>query len=77
MDASSRLRLSAVGSLWLSGVYTEDLASERDAETQLLSLTERQLFARYNPAKPSEYFLDPYRDIFERDLSTRNSILKY
>ncbi len=63
------------GLYWYSGVYTEDLASENDAERQMLSLRERRLSARYNPAKPNEYFVAPYRDRFESKRGEPNDSL--
>jgi hypothetical protein len=60
-----------------AGVYTEELGSRADAEAQLLSLRERQLYARYNPTEPGESFMDPYRDVFRDERGSSQRILKY
>jgi hypothetical protein len=65
------------GSPSYDGVYVEELGFKADAETQLLSLRERQLYARYNPSDPGKYFMDPYRDIFKDEHVPPPSILKY
>ena len=62
---------------WFKCVYTQELGFEGDAETQLLSLRERHLHARYNPSEPSEYFIDPYRDIFKDEQGSLQKILKH
>ena len=52
------------GFLWYSGHYTESFGSQRAAEQQLLSLCELQLLVRYDPLDTSQYFMDPYRDVY-------------
>ena len=44
------------------GRYTEEFESLELAELARLTLTERTVYARYNPANPSDSLLDPYRD---------------
>jgi hypothetical protein len=44
------------------GRYTEDFHSRDEGEIALMSLTQRPLYVRYNPAVPSEYLMDPYKD---------------
>jgi len=44
------------------GRYTEDFHSRDEGEIALMSLTQRPLYVRYNPAAPSEYLMDPYKD---------------
>jgi hypothetical protein len=62
---------------WLAGIYAEELGSKAEAETQLLSLRERRLYVRYNPSEPSQYLMDPYRDVFKDDHGSPDKILKY
>lgn len=62
---------------WYVGVYSEAFQEEADAETQLLCLRERQLYVRYNPSRPSEHFIDPYRDIFKDEQGSSQRILTY
>jgi len=62
---------------WYIGRYNEDFNSKADAELQLRSLQERQLYTRYNPSKPSEHFMDPYRDIFKDEQFPPQRVLKY
>jgi hypothetical protein len=44
------------------GRYTEDFHSRDEGEIALMSLTQRPLYVRYNPAVPSEYLMNPYKD---------------
>jgi hypothetical protein len=44
------------------GRYTEDFHSRDEGGIALMSLTQRPLYVRYNPAVPSEYHMDPYKD---------------
>jgi hypothetical protein len=62
---------------WYIGRYTEDFDSKADAELQLLSLKERQLYTRYNPSNPGEHFMDPHRDVFKDEQFPPQRVLKY
>jgi hypothetical protein len=46
-----------------SGEYTEDFRAEWEAQQILRSLINGPLHVRYDPKKPSDNFLDPYRDV--------------
>ncbi len=46
-----------------SGEYTEDFRAEREAQQILRSLKNGPLYVRYDPKKPSDNALDPYRDV--------------
>ena len=45
------------------GEYTEDFRSLSDARQILSSLKNGPLYVRYNPAKPWDNVLNPYRDL--------------
>ncbi len=45
------------------GEYTEDFGAEREAQQILRSLKNGPLYLRYDPKKPSDSALDPYRDV--------------
>jgi len=62
---------------WYTGRYTEEFDCKADAELQLLSLQERQLFTRYNPSNPGEHFMDPYLDIFKDEQFPPQRVLKH
>jgi hypothetical protein len=46
-----------------SGEYTEDFGAEGEAQQILRSLKNGPLYVRYDPKKPSDNVLDPYRDV--------------
>lgn len=46
-----------------SGSYRERFRNRSEAEDVLWSLEEGPLLVRYNPSDPSEYYIDPYRDV--------------
>ncbi len=51
-----------VSGMTFQGCYAEDFG-EGAAIQMERSLKNGPLFVRYNPADPSDYFLDPYRDV--------------
>jgi hypothetical protein len=50
-----------------SGSYCERFRNRAEAQGVLGSLERGPLLVRYNPSDPSEYYIDPYRDV--RDLN--------
>ncbi len=53
----------AVAKRQYQGSYSEQFPYRSEAEHMLVSLKEGPLLVRYNPAVPSDYFIDPYRDV--------------
>jgi hypothetical protein len=45
------------------GTYAEVFMAEWEAQQILRSLENGPLYVRYNPKKPANYLLDPYRDV--------------
>jgi hypothetical protein len=50
------------------GEYTHNFRSEAAARQLLKSLEHGPLYVRYNPESPSDYTLDPYRDVWASGL---------
>lgn len=46
------------------GEYTHDFRIEQEAIDLLRSLKQGPFYIRYDPASPSEYVVDPYRDVW-------------
>jgi hypothetical protein len=47
-----------------SGEYIHHLRTEEEARNLLRSLKRGPFYIRYDPASPSEYVVDPYRDVW-------------
>jgi hypothetical protein len=45
------------------GCYQETFFNLDEAQQMLDSLKDGPLFVRFDPARPSKYFIDPYRDV--------------
>ena len=45
------------------GRYSKTSIYRRDAEQLMTSLQKGPLYVRYNPSDPSDYLIDPYRDV--------------
>jgi hypothetical protein len=45
------------------GTYAEMLSTLPEAEHQFENYKSLPFYVRYNPAKPTKYYIDPYRDV--------------
>ncbi len=66
VDRGGRLDLVfsyAIADREYSGRYSERSIYRRDAEQLMASLKKGPLYVRYNPSDPSDYLMDPYRDM--------------
>jgi hypothetical protein len=54
-----------VGERMYPGTFVQEFPTEGDAASLLKSLEQGPLYIRYDPASPTEYVLDPYRDVWQ------------
>ena len=62
-----RLRVEfshCVGDSKYLGEYIHEFIAEEDAAALLRSLEQGPLYVRHNPLSPSDYAVDPYRDVW-------------
>ncbi len=51
-----------------AGEYTEEFRTQEEANKLLQSLERGPFYVRYNPVSPSDYVVDPYRDVWFPDI---------